>query len=55
MPKIKICGLFREQDIEFANEAKAEGRKGGIRELASLLRQGYSVDEAEKKLGCVKD
>lgn len=21
MPKIKICGLFREQDIEFANEA----------------------------------
>ncbi len=22
MPKIKICGLFREQDIEFANEAK---------------------------------
>jgi len=31
--------------------AWADGRKGGIRELASLLRQGYSVDEAEKKLG----
>ena len=24
MPKIKICGLFREQDIEFANEAKPD-------------------------------
>ncbi len=24
MPKIKICGLFREQDIEFANEAKSD-------------------------------
>ena len=31
--------------------AWADGRKGGIRELASLMRQGYSVDEAEKKLG----
>jgi len=24
MPKIKICGLFRELDIEFANEAKPD-------------------------------
>jgi phosphoribosylanthranilate isomerase len=24
MPKIKICGLFREQDVEFANEAKPD-------------------------------
>jgi len=24
MSKIKICGLFREQDIEFANEAKPD-------------------------------
>jgi len=24
VPKIKICGLFREQDIEFANEAKPD-------------------------------
>jgi len=24
MPKIKICGLFREQDIGFANEAKPD-------------------------------
>ena len=24
MPKIKICGFFREQDIEFANEAKPD-------------------------------
>ncbi|MCL2282417.1 MAG: phosphoribosylanthranilate isomerase [Fibromonadales bacterium] len=24
MPKIKICGLFREQDIEFANEARPD-------------------------------
>jgi len=24
MPKIKICGLFREQDIDFANEAKPD-------------------------------
>ncbi|MCL2260659.1 MAG: phosphoribosylanthranilate isomerase [Fibromonadales bacterium] len=24
MPKLKICGLFREQDIDFANEAKPD-------------------------------
>ncbi len=31
--------------------ARTEGRKDGIQEVFSLLRQGYSVDEAEKKLG----
>jgi len=32
-------------------EGKAEGKVEGMQELLSLLRQGYSVDEAEKKMG----
>jgi hypothetical protein len=34
------------------NQSRIDGaRKEGIQEVFSLLRQGYSVDEAEKKMG----
>jgi phosphoribosylanthranilate isomerase len=47
MSKIKICGLFREQDIEFANEAKpdfigfvfAESRRCINLETAALYKK----------------
>jgi phosphoribosylanthranilate isomerase len=47
VPKIKICGLFREQDIEFANEAKpdfigfvfAKSRRRISSEIATLYKK----------------
>ncbi|MCL2206714.1 MAG: phosphoribosylanthranilate isomerase [Fibromonadales bacterium] len=53
MSKIKICGLFREQDIDFANEAKpdfigfvfAEKSKRFVNaKLAESLRKKLSKD-----------
>ena len=37
-----------EKGIEKGRE---EGREEALQKVFSLLRQGYSVDEAEKKLG----
>jgi hypothetical protein len=41
----------KEEGIEIG-EARSEAR--GIKKLSALLRQGYSLDEAEKMLGIAK-
>jgi hypothetical protein len=41
----------KEEGIEIG-EARSESR--GIKKLSALLRQGYSLDEAEKMLGIAK-
>lgn len=52
MPRIKLCGLFREEDIEYANQAKpdfvgfifAESRRKITPEKAAAFRKKLDTD-----------
>ena len=50
MPKIKICGLFREQDIDFANEAKPDFIGFVFAEKSKRFVNAKQAENLRKKL-----
>ncbi len=50
MPKIKICGLFREQDVEFVNEAKPDFVGFVFAEKSRRLVSAKQAENLRKKL-----